>query len=57
MLSAFLNSFKIAELRQRILFTLMIVALCRVGAAIPTPGVDSTALAREMQRIDQQVGG
>lgn len=57
MFSAFLNSFKIAELRQRILFTLMLVALCRLGAAIPTPGIDSTALAREMQRIDQQVGG
>ncbi len=57
MFSAFVNSFKITELRQRILFTLMIIALCRVGAVIPTPGVDSTRLAAEIQRIDEQVGG
>ena len=40
MLSAFVNSFKIEELRQRILFTLGILFLCRVLANIPLAGVD-----------------
>ena len=44
MLSAFVNTFKIAELRQRILFTLGLVFICRVVATVPLPGVDATAI-------------
>jgi len=40
MFSAFVNSFKIQELRQRILFTLGIIFLCRLLANIPIAGVD-----------------
>lgn len=40
MLSAFVNSFKIQELRQRILFTLGVVFLCRIISSIPIAGVD-----------------
>ncbi len=40
MLSAFVNSFKIQELRQRILFTLGVVFLCRLVSSIPIAGVD-----------------
>ncbi len=40
MLSAFVNSFKIPELRQRILFTLGVVFLCRLISNIPIAGVD-----------------
>ncbi|MFA7256654.1 MAG: preprotein translocase subunit SecY [Kiritimatiellales bacterium] len=40
MLSAFVNSFKIQELRQRILFTLGVVFLCRLISDIPIAGVD-----------------
>lgn len=36
--------FKIPELRNKILFTLMALAVCRVGVHIPTPGVDAEAL-------------
>lgn len=32
------------ELRQRILFTLAMVAVYRIGVAVPTPGVDATAV-------------
>jgi len=39
MLSAFVNSFKIQELRQRILFTLGVVFLCRLLSDIPIAGV------------------
>ncbi|MEZ0340026.1 preprotein translocase subunit SecY [Mycobacterium sp. pV006] len=40
MLSAFISSLRTADLRNKILFTLGIVILYRVGAAIPSPGVN-----------------
>jgi preprotein translocase subunit SecY len=39
-LSAFRNAFKIPDLRKKILFTLAIIAIYRLGAHIPVPGVD-----------------
>ena len=45
MLSAFQNAFRIEELRNRIFFTLLMLMVFRLGAHIPTPGIDSTALA------------
>jgi len=44
MVSAFLNSVKIPELRRRILFTLAIIVVVRLGAAITTPGVNQAVL-------------
>lgn len=37
--------FKIPELKRRILFTLGVLIVYRIGAHIPTPGIDSAALA------------
>ena len=45
MLSAFANCFKIPELRQRIIFTLCVVVVVRIGAAIPCPGINTQILA------------
>ncbi|MGD8561438.1 MAG: preprotein translocase subunit SecY [Desulfarculaceae bacterium] len=36
---------RIPELKRRVLFTLVMLAVYRVGCAIPTPGIDATALA------------
>src|SRR4030088_1887038 len=44
MVSAFLNTVKIPELRRRILFTLAVVVVVRLGAAITTPGVNQAVL-------------
>ena len=44
MLSALSNIFKIAELRQRIVFTLIMFAVFRMGTHIPVPGVDPSAI-------------
>jgi preprotein translocase subunit SecY len=44
MVSAFLNSVKIPELRRRILFTLAVIVIVRLGAAISTPGVNQAVL-------------
>ena len=42
----FLNIFRIPDLRKRVLFTLGILAVYRLGAWIPTPGVNTTQLAQ-----------
>ena len=44
MLDALSNIFKIPELRQRIIFTLIMFAVFRMGTHIPVPGVDPTAI-------------
>jgi preprotein translocase subunit SecY len=43
---AFANIFKIPELKKRILFTLGMLAVFRIGSHIPTPGIDGAALAQ-----------
>lgn len=43
MLKTILNSFKIPEVRNKILFTLFIILLFRLGAAIPIPFTDASA--------------
>jgi len=40
----FQNCFKIPELKSRILFTLMLLGICRLLAWIPVPGLDASAL-------------
>jgi preprotein translocase subunit SecY len=57
MFSAFLNCWKIPELRRRILFTLGMVAIARLGANIPCPGVNPRELNVYMQDVQKQVGG
>jgi preprotein translocase subunit SecY len=44
MLDKFLNIFRIPDLHKRVLFTLGILAVYRLGAWIPTPGIDGTRL-------------
>jgi preprotein translocase subunit SecY len=44
MLEKFSNIFRIPDLRNRLLFTLAMLAVYRLGAHIPTPGVDTKAL-------------
>ncbi|MGY4102290.1 preprotein translocase subunit SecY [Nocardia sp. R16R-3T] len=40
MLSAFVSAFRTPDLRRKILFTLGLIALYRLGASLPSPGVD-----------------
>ena len=47
------NIARIPELNRRILFTLSMLAVYRIGCAIPTPGVDPVAI----QRFFQDQGG
>ena len=42
------NAWKVADLKKKLLFTIFIVVLYRLGAAIPIPYVNSTALSTSM---------
>jgi preprotein translocase subunit SecY len=44
MLEKFLNIFRIPDLRKRVLFTMAVLAVYRLGAHIPTPGVNAHQL-------------
>jgi preprotein translocase subunit SecY len=44
------NILKIPELKKRIIVTLLLLAVYRVGCHIPTPGIDSAALASFFQQ-------
>src|SRR5256714_3475720 len=58
MVSAFLNTVKIPELRRRILFTLAVIVLVRLGAAITTPGVNQDVLQEWFRTsLSQRTGG
>ncbi len=45
-LSSFQNIFKIPELKKRILFTLALLTVYRIGAHIPTPGINGEELSK-----------
>jgi len=49
MLESIRNIFSIPDLRKRVLFTLFILAVYRIGAQIPNPGISAEALAEFWQ--------
>ena len=55
--NTFANCFKIPELKSRILFTLMLLGVCRLMAYIVIPGLDGTALANFFKENEQSNGG
>jgi len=54
--SGFQNIFKIPELKKRILFTLGLLVVYRVGVNVPVPGIDSAALAEIFNRFRGVLG-
>src|SRR6266516_2531170 len=46
LLRAFFNAFRVPDLRKKILFTVVIIAVYRFGAHVPTPGIDVVAAQR-----------
>lgn len=49
--------FSIPELRAKILYTLAILIVVRIGAHIPIPGVDANALAGAFDRLQDTLFG
>ncbi len=55
MLRAFVNAFKVPDLRKKILFTLFMIAVYRFGSHIPVPVVDISLLSNAFKQ--QGAGG
>ncbi len=51
-----LNMFRVTDLRNKILFTLAIIGLYRVGAFIPAPGIDIDAIQVLRERSEENGG-
>src|SRR5262245_42237555 len=57
MLQAVLNIFKIPELHNRVLFSLGMLAIYRIGFWIPLPGVDQTMMAEAAKKAAENSTG
>ena len=55
MFSKLANIFRIPDLRKRVLFTLALLAVYRIGGHIPTPGINGDRLAAVF-RAEQRFG-
>ena len=52
MFQTFINAFKIKEIRKKILITLLLIVVYRLGCFIPIPGVNTVVLAEAVQQYD-----
>ena len=57
MFSAFANVFRVPDLKKKVFFTLGILIVYRLGAFIPTPGIDGGNLAIFFARLAETQGG
>ncbi|MGQ9630330.1 MAG: preprotein translocase subunit SecY [bacterium] len=56
MLKGFQNILRVPELRRRILFTLAMIAVYRLGSQIPTPGINVAAISNLFQQASSARG-
>ena len=56
-LNTFGNCFKIPELKSRIIFTLVVLGICRLVSMIPVPGLDGALLADYFSKATAGGGG
>ena len=54
MLSAFLSAFKTPDLRKKLLFTLAMIAIYRLGATLPSPGVSYGNEQRCLDKVQDE---
>lgn len=57
MISAFTNTFKIPELRSRVMFTLLLLVVVRIGAAVSCPGINVSVIQAWFAAQGAQPGG
>jgi preprotein translocase subunit SecY len=55
--TTFANCFKIPELKSRIIYTLIILAVCRMVSMIPIPGINGASLAHFFAEQSRSTGG
>jgi preprotein translocase subunit SecY len=54
--SAILQAFKDADLRKKILISIALIVLYRIGAQIPSPGVDYASISGRIRELTQESG-
>ena len=52
--NSIVNMFKIKELRSRLLFTLLILAVFRMGSVLTIPGIDANVLLSYFDELARQ---
>ena len=52
MFKTFINAFKVKDIRKRILLTLLLIVIYRLGCFIPIPGVNVEMVAEAAQQYD-----
>ena len=57
MLEAIINSFKIPDLKRRLIITGLLLTVYRIGCYVPTPGIDGGALSEFFNRVAKTQGG
>jgi len=57
MLDAIINSFKIPDLKRRLIITGLLLTVYRIGCYVPTPGIDGGALSEFFNRVAKTQGG
>lgn len=57
MIQALFNAFKIPDLKKKILLTLGLIGVYRIGSYVPTPGINAQALASFFENIARTQGG
>ncbi len=53
MLGSIWNMFRVADLRNKIVFTLVVIAIYRLGSHIPVPGIDISAIKTLKEQAEQ----
>ena len=56
MISSLKNIFKIPELKRKVLITLSLLIVHRIGCYVPTPGIDTQALSDYFRELTQAHG-
>jgi len=56
-LESIVNLFRIPDLKKKVLITIGLIAVYRIGAFIPTPGIDGAKLAQFFDNIARTQGG
>ena len=56
MAASILNMFRVEDLRNKVLFTLGMLALYRVGCFVPAPGIDIDAIQLLKETTDENGG-
>ena len=52
MFNTFINAFKVKDIRKKILITLLLIVIYRLGCFIPIPGVNTAVLEQAVQTYD-----